>query len=96
MIRKPSADREYGEDALVRSVQAAAGLARGGAKVARIGAHLALGLLCCFFAVLWGFAALAGGLFADSVPTFVGVGAMAAFMAWGGRRAFVKARGSLV
>ena len=96
MIRKPSADRHYGEDALVRSVQAAAGLAKGGAKVARSGGHFALGLLCSFFAVLWGFAALAGGLFAGSMPTFVGVGGMAALMAWGGRRAFAKARSGLV
>ena len=94
MIQKPSVDRLYGEDAVVRTVQTAAGLAKGGAKVARSGAHFALGLLCCFFAVLWGFAALGGGLFAGSVPTFVGVGAMAAFMAWCSRRAFAKARGS--
>jgi hypothetical protein len=43
-------------------------------------------------AILWGWAALAGGLFAGSLPTLVGVGAMAAFMAWAGRRAFRKAR----
>ena len=50
------------------------------------------GLLCFFFAILWGFAALAGGLLAGNLPTLIGVGAMAAFMAWAGRRAFAKAR----
>ena len=95
MIRKPSPDRPYGEDAAVRTVQTAAGLANGGVKVARSAAHFACGLFCWCFAILWGFAALAGGHFAGSLPTFVGVGAMAAFMAWGGRRAFGKARETL-
>jgi hypothetical protein len=95
MVRKPSTDWQYGDDTVVRTVQTATGFARGGVKVARSGAHFARGLFCAFFAILWGFAALAGGLFAGSLPTFVGVGAMAAFMAWAGRRAFAKARESL-
>lgn len=60
--------------------------------MARRGVHAVRGLLCFFFAILWGFAALAGGLLAGSLPTFIGVGAMAAFMFWAGRRAFAKAR----
>lgn len=51
------------------------------------------GLICWSFALLWGFAALAGGLLAGSLPTLLGVGAMAAFMAWSGKRLFAKARG---
>jgi len=94
MIRKPSNDRPCREDTFVRTVQAAAGLASGGVRVARGGAHVMIGLLCWFFALLWGWAALAGGLLAGSMPTFIGVGLMAAFMAWAGRRAFGKARGS--
>jgi hypothetical protein len=95
MIQKPSAEWGYREDAVVRTVQNAAGFAKGGVKVARGGVHFARGLFCWFFAILWGFAALAGGLFAGSLPTLVGVGAMAALMGWGGRRAFAKARQSL-
>jgi len=59
--------------------------------VARRSGHALRGLFCFFFAILWGFAALAGGLF-GSLPTLIGVGAMAAFMFWAGRRAFAKAR----
>jgi hypothetical protein len=95
MIQKPSAEWRFGEDALVRRLQNATDYAKGGIKVARSGGHFARGLVCWFFAILWGFAALAGGLFAGSLPTFLGVGAMAAFVAWGGRRAFSKARETL-
>jgi hypothetical protein len=91
MIQKPRAEWQYRDDALVRSLQSAAGYAKGGIKVARGSGHFARGLFCWFFAILWGFAALAGGLFAGSMPTFIGVGAMAAFMAWAGHRAFGKA-----
>ncbi len=92
MVRKPSADWQYGQDPLVRTVQTTAGVAKGSVNLARRGGHLARGLLCWFLAIVWGWAALAGGLFAGSLPTLVGVGAMAAFMAWAGRRAFRKAR----
>ena len=91
MIRKPPADWQRGESAAVRTARTAAELAQGGARVARAGGNLARGLFCFFFALLWGFAAL-GGLLAGSIPTFIGVGAMAALMAWAGRRAFRKAR----
>ena len=57
----------------------------------RRGGHVVRGLFCYFFAILWGFAALASGL-AGSLPSLIGVGAMAPFMVWGGRRAFAKAR----
>ena len=36
------------------------------------------GLICWGLALLWGFAALAGGLLGGSLPTFVGVGTLAA------------------
>jgi len=70
---------------------AAAAVAKGGADVARRGVHAVRGLLCFVFAILWGFAALVAGL-AGSLPSFIGVGAMAAFMFWVGLRAFAKAR----
>ena len=92
MIRKPPSERLHVEPAAIRSVRAAGEVARGGAKVARAGGHAARGLFCFFFAAIWGMAALFGGLLAGDLPTFIGVGAMAAFMAWAGRRAFAKAR----
>jgi hypothetical protein len=95
MIRKPGPDWQTGEDALVRAVQSTTRIAKGSVNVARKGGHLARGLFCWFLAILWGWAALAGGLLGGSLPTLVGVGAMAAFMAWAGRRAFRKARESL-
>jgi energy-converting hydrogenase Eha subunit B len=92
MIRKPPAEWQRGESAPVRAIRTLVDAASCGTRVARRGGHLARGLFCFFFAIIWGFAALAGGLFAGSLPTFIGVGAMAALMAWGGRRAFAKAR----
>jgi hypothetical protein len=72
----------------VRTVRTAATVANGSASVARRGGHAARGLICYFFAIIWGFAAIASGL-AGSLPS--GIGAMAAFMVWAGRRAFAKA-----
>lgn len=92
MIRKPPTDWQRRESATIATARAAAGLATGGVRAARRGGHVARGLFCFLFAILWGFAALAGGLFAGSLPTLIGVGAMAAFMAWAGKRAFAKAR----
>jgi hypothetical protein len=92
MIRKPPADWQGEDGAAVRTVRTAVGAARSGARVARRGGHVACGLFCWFFAILWGLAALAGGLIGGSLPTLVGVGAMAGLMAWGGARAFAKAR----
>ena len=93
MIRKPPADwQRLDECAAVRTVRTAAAVAKGSAEVARRGGHAARGLVCFFFAIIWGFAALAGGLLGGSLPTLIGVGAMAAFMVWAGRRAFAKAR----
>jgi hypothetical protein len=94
MIRKPPAEWQRGESAPIRAIRTFAGAASDGARVARRGGHFVRGLFCSFFAIIWGFAALAGGLFAGNLPTFIGVGAMAALMAWGGRRAFAKARGA--
>jgi hypothetical protein len=94
MVRKPSAEWQYGQDALVRTVQTTTGFAKGSVTLAYRGGHLARSLFCWLFAILWGWAALAGGLLGGSLPTLVGVGAMAAFMAWAGRRAFRKARQS--
>jgi hypothetical protein len=92
MIRKPPENWQTGDIAAVRSVRAAAGVAKGGVRMARRGGHVARGVFCYFFAGLWGFAALAGGLAAGSLPSLIGIGAMAGFMFWAGRRAFAKAR----
>jgi len=93
MIRKPPADwNRVGEGAAVRTVRAAAVVAQGSASVARRGGHAVRGLLCYFFAIIWGFAGIAGGLATGSLPSIIGIGAMAAFMFWAGRRAFAKAR----
>ena len=92
MIRKPPADLRRGDSAAVRTIRTAGNIANGGVKVARAGGHVARGLFCCFFAAIWGSAALLGGLFAGDMATFIFVGAMAAFMAWAGLRAFAKAR----
>ena len=93
MVRKPPAGWQREESAPVRAVRTTAAVARGGARAAARGGHFAAGVFCFFLAALWGFAALAGGLIGGSLPTFIGVGAMAALMAWAGRRAFAKARG---
>ena len=92
MIRKPpSVWQQRSEGAAVRTVRAASAVVTGGARVARRGGHVARGLACYFFAILWGFAAIASGL-GGSLPSIIGIGAMAAFMFWAGRRAFAKAR----
>lgn len=93
MIRKPPADwQPLREGAAVRTVRTAAAVAKGSASVARRGGHFIRGLFCFFLAIIWGFAAVAGGLLVGSLPTLIGVGAMAAFMFWAGRRAFAKVR----
>jgi hypothetical protein len=92
MIRKPPADwNRRDEGAAVRTVRTASAVAKGGASLARRGGHAVRGLICFFFAALWGFAAIASGL-GGSLPSLIGIGAMAAFMVWLGRRAFAKAR----
>jgi hypothetical protein len=92
MIRKPNADwQRPDEGAAVRTVRTAAAVATGTAQVARRGGHAARGLMCYFFATLWGFAALASGI-DGGLPSLIGVGAMSALMVWAGRRAFAKAR----
>ena len=92
MIRKPPAEWQRRESVPVQTIRTVASVASSGTRVARSTGHVLRGLLCFFFAALWGFAALVGGLFAGSLPTLIGVGAMAAFMVWAGRRAFAKAR----
>lgn len=92
MIRKPSADwHRLDEGATVRTVRTAAAVATGSARVARRSGQAVIGLVCYFFVAIWGFAAIASGL-AGSLPSLIGIGAMAAFMYWLGRRAFAKAR----
>jgi hypothetical protein len=92
MIRKPPADwQQLNEGAGVRTVRAASAVAKGSATVARRGGHALRGVVCYAFAIIWGFAALASGL-AGSLPSLIGIGAMAAFMVWYGRRSFAKAR----
>ena len=92
MIRKPPTDwQRLDEGVAVRTVRTAAVVAKGSATVARRGGHAVRGLICYFFAIIWGFAAIASGL-GGSLPSLVGIGAMAAFMVWAGRRAFAKVR----
>jgi hypothetical protein len=92
MIRKPPADWNRLDDgAAIRAARTASAVAQGGARVARRGGHAIGGLICFFFAAIWGFAAIASGL-AGSLPSLIGIGTMAAFMVWLGRRAFAKAR----
>jgi hypothetical protein len=94
MIRKPPAGwQQPSDDATIRTVRTAAAIAKGGVSVARRGGHAMRGVFCYFFAALWGFAAIASGL-AGSLPSFVGIGAMAALIGWWGTRAFAKARGT--
>jgi lipopolysaccharide export LptBFGC system permease protein LptF len=94
MIRKPNADwQRRDEGAAVRTVRTAAVVATGSVRVARRGGYAVRGLVCYFFAALWGFAALASGI-DGGLPSIIGVGAMAALAAWAGRRAFAKARES--
>jgi hypothetical protein len=93
MIRKPPADwQRPDEGAAVRTVRTAAAVAKGSTEVARRSGQVMVGLACYFFAILWGFAGIAGGLATGSLPTIIGIGAMAALMFWAGRRAFAKAR----
>ena len=91
MIRKsPENWQPRDEGTAVRTVRTAAAVAKGGARVASGGVHALRGVGCYFFAALWGFAAIASGL-GGSLPSFIGIGAMAAFMVWAGNRAFAKA-----
>ena len=69
-------------------------VAVGGARVARCSWHAVRGVICFCFAALWGFAAIASGLW-GFLPGLIGIGAMAACMFWLGRRAFAKAHGAL-
>jgi hypothetical protein len=92
MIRKPPADwNRPHEGPAIRTIRTAAVVAQSGAGVARRGGQVVRGLLCYFFAALWGLAAIVAGLAGD-LPSLIGVGAMAAVMFWVGSRAFAKAR----
>jgi hypothetical protein len=94
MIRKPPENwQPLDEGAAVRTVRTAAAVATGGARLARGGVHALRGLGCYCFAALWGFAAIMSGL-SGSLPSAIGVGAMAALMFWAGNRAFAKAHTS--
>ena len=93
MIRKPPADWQRGGKR--RGPNGPRRLRRrhhGSASVARRGGHVVRGLVCFFFAIIWGFAALAGGCWPAACRPSSAVGAMAAFMFWAGHRAFAKAR----
>jgi hypothetical protein len=92
MIRKPPGNwQRQDEGAAVRTVRTATAVAKGSASVARRGGQALRGLFCYFFAALWSFAAIASGL-GGSLPSLIGIGAMAAFMFWLGSRSFAKAR----
>jgi hypothetical protein len=93
MIRKPPAGwGRTDESAAVRAVRTASAVAEDGARLARRGGHTVGGVICYAFAAIWGFAAIGSGL-AGSLPSLIGIGAMAALMFWLGRRSFAKARG---
>lgn len=95
MIRKPPENWQWhDEGAAVRTVRTASAVAMGGARVARSGIHVVRALICYAFAALWGFAALMSGL-SGSLPSLIGIGAMAAGMVWFGNRAFARARASI-
>ena len=92
MIRKPPANwQQPDEGAAVRTVRTATAVAKGSVDVVRRGGHAVRGLFCYVLAAIWGFAAIASGL-GGSLPSVIGIGAMAAFMFWAGNRAFAKAR----
>jgi hypothetical protein len=96
MIRKPPEDwQRRDEGAAIRTIRTTAAVAKGGVRVARRGGYAMRGLFCYFFGALWGFAALASGL-GGSLPSLIGIGAMAAFMFWAGRRSFAKVRTATV
>ena len=89
MIRKPPTDwQQLNEGAAVRTVRTAAAVAKGSVTVARRGMHALRGLLCYFFAAVWGFVAIS----LTGLPSIIGVGAMVAVALWVARRAFAKAR----
>ena len=91
MIRKPPADwNRADEGAAVRTVRTAAAVAKGSAEVARRGQQAVAGLVCFVFAAIWAPLAIVSGL-AGELPSFVGIGALAASAVWFGCRAFVKA-----
>jgi len=53
--------------------------------------HALRGLVCYFFAAVWGFVAIS----LTGLPSMIGMGAMSAFMFWLGTRSFAKARATL-
>jgi hypothetical protein len=92
MIRKPSADWQQSTDgAAVRTVRTVTAVANGSITVARRGMHALRGLVCYFFAAVWGFVAIS----LTGLPSMIGMGAMSAFMFWLGTRSFAKARATL-
>ena len=91
MIRKPSQDWHRRESASVATLRASAAAAGQGLAVARTGTLYLRALVLWAIAAVWGFAALAAGA-SGSLPTFIGVGAMACGAAYAGRRALVKAQ----
>jgi len=89
MIRKPPANwQQPNEGAAARTVRTVTAVAKGSVTVARRGMHALRGLLCYFFAAVWGFVAIS----LTGLPSMIGMGAMSAFMFWLGCRSFAKAR----
>ena len=92
MIRKPPAGwRRPTDGAAVRTVRTVTAVANGSITVARRGMHALRGLVCYFFAAVWGFVAIS----LTGLPSMIGMGAMSAFMFWLGTRSFAKARATL-
>lgn len=89
MIQKPRGDWQQ-EPVGVSAARAAW---TGGTATVRSGGHVVRGVVCAGVALLWGFVAIAAGL-GGSLPTLIGVGAMALGMAWAAKRAFTRAGGA--
>jgi hypothetical protein len=93
MIRKPPASWQHADEgAAIRTVRTAAAVAKGSAEVARRGVHVGRGLVCYFFAAVWGYVAIS----LTGLTSMIGMGAMSAVMFWLGTRCFAKARATSV
>lgn len=94
MIRKPPASWDRpDEDRAVRAIRTVSTAASTGVGAVRRSGQVVIGLICYFIAAIWGFAAIASGL-GGSLPSLIGIGAMAALIFWFGRRALAIARGT--
>ncbi len=87
MIRKPAGDWQPREHAAVAAVRTATPLV---ASIARVTTHWLRGIFLWSLALLWGIVAMVSLLYGQ-IPTAIGIGLLAAAVAWGGKRAFAGA-----